>query len=153
MQGSKIISYSKDDFYLIKNSTFKKGEFIGKVKTIETSCANLSVFIFPEDTKDGRKEYMSTYEVFYTKNEIKYTFTGNEKKVFVLDFEEYIKKKYILKEKFTEDNIYFKRQNYDEKSNSFYPYFKRLAIAKNISIQIQHLKLVDAVIIFILLVI
>ena len=125
MQGSKIISYSKDDFYLIKNSTFKKGEFIGKVKTIETSCANLSVFIFPEDTKDGRKGYMSTYEVFYTKNEIKYTFTGNEKKVFVLDFEEYIKKKYILKEKFTEDNIYFKRQNYDEKSNSFYPYLQK----------------------------
>ena len=141
MQGSKIISYSKDDFYLIKNSTFKKGEFIGKVKTIETSCANLSVFIFPEDTKDGRKEYMSTYEVFYTKNEIKYTFTGNEKKVFVLDFEEYIKKKYILKEKFTEDNI------------AFILICKRLAIAKNISIQIQHLKLVDAVIIFILLVI
>ena len=125
MQESKIISYNRDDFYLIKTPTLKKGEFIGRIKSIEPSQVIMSVYIFPEDTRDGRKEYMSLYEVFYTKTEIKYKFTGEEKKVFVLELEDYIKRKYIILEKENEDKFYFRRQSYDEKSNSFYPYLQK----------------------------
>ena len=125
MQESKIISYNRDDFYLIKNATLKKGQFIGRIKSIEPTQVIMSVYIFPEDTRDGRKEYMSLYEVFYTKNEIKYQFNGEEKKVFVLELEDYIKRKYIILEKENEDKFYFRRQSYDEKSNSFYPYLQK----------------------------
>ena len=125
MQEGKIISYARDDFFLIKSSSFKRGEFIGKVKSIESSHVLMTIYIFPEDTKDGRKEYMSSYEVFYTKNEIQYQFKGNEKQVFVLELEDYIKRKYILNEKENEDKLYFRRQSYDEKNNSFYPYLQK----------------------------
>ena len=125
MQESKIISYNRDDFYLIKNATLRKGQFIGRIKSIEPTQVIMSVYIFPEDTRDGRKEYMSSYEVFYTKNEIKYQFNGQEKKVFVLELEDYIKRKYIILEKENEDKFYFRRQSYDEKNNSFYPYLQK----------------------------
>ena len=126
MQESKIISYNRDDFYLIKDSSFKKGEYIGKIKSITPSEVIMNIYIFPEDLKDGRKEYMSLYEVFHTKKEIPHKFTGDEKKVKVVDLEEYIKIKYILSEKSWEDKLYFKRQNYDEKNNSFYPYLTKI---------------------------
>ena len=125
MQEGKIISYARDDFFLIKSSALKRGEFIGKVKSIESSHVLMTIYIFPEDTKDGRKEHMSSYEVFYTKNEIQYQFKGNEKQVFVLELEDYIKRKYILNEKENEDKLYFRRQSYDEKNNSFYPYLQK----------------------------
>ena len=125
MQESKIISYNRDDFFLIKTSQLKKGEYIGRIKSIEPTQVLMSVYIFPEDTRDGRKEYMSSYEVFYTKNEIIYQFKGGEKKVFVLELEDYIKRKYIILDKENEDKFYFRRQSYDEKSNSFYPYLQK----------------------------
>ena len=126
MQESKIISYNRDDFYLIKDTSFKRGEYIGKIKSISPSDVVMSIYIFPEDTKDGRKEYMSEYEVFFAKKEFPYKFTGNEKKIKVVDLEEYIKIKYVLNEKIAEDKLYFRRQNYDEKNNSFYPYLQKI---------------------------
>ena len=126
MQESKIISYNRDNFYLIKDSSLKKGGFIGKVKSLGLTDVTLSIYIFPEDTKDGRKEYMSEYEVFYTKKEMQYKFNGNEKQVKVVDLEEYIKIKYILNEKSDENKLFFRRQTYDEKKNSFYPYLQKI---------------------------
>ena len=120
MQGSKIISYSRDDFYLIKDSSFKKGEYIGKIKSITPSEVIVNIYIFPEDLKDGRKEHMSLYEVFHTKKEIPHKFTGDEKQVKVVDLEEYIKIKYILNNKYYKNILYIKRKNYDEKNNIFY---------------------------------
>ena len=130
MQGSKIISYSRDDFYLIKDSSFKKGEYIGKIKSITPSEVIVNIYIFPEDLKDGRKEHMSLYEVFHTKKEIPHKFTGDEKQVKVVDLEEYIKIKYVLNDKSYENILYFKRQNYDEKNNSFYPYLKKICFCQ-----------------------
>ena len=125
MQESKIISYTRDEYYLIKDSSYKRGEFIGKIKSIGPVQVILSVYIFPEDTKDGRKEHMSSFEVFFTKKEIPYKFIGNEIQVIVLELEEYIKRKYILNDKVNENVLYFRRQNYDEKNNSFYPYLQK----------------------------
>ena len=125
MQESKIISYTRDEYYLIKDSSYKRGEFIGKIKAIGPVQVILSVYIFPEDTKDGRKEHMSSFEVFFTKKEIPYKFIGNEIQVIVLELEEYIKRKYILNDKVNENVLYFRRQNYDEKNNSFYPYLQK----------------------------
>ena len=139
MQESKIISYNRDDFYLIKNATLRKGQFIGRIKSIEPTQVIMSVYIFPEDTRDGRKEYMSSYEVFYTKNEIKYQFNGQEKKVFVLELEDYIKRKYIILEKENEDKFYFRRQSYDEKNNSFYPYLQKTCYCQKYLFTIQNL--------------
>ena len=126
MKESKIISYSRNDFYLIKDASFKKGEYIGKIKSISPSDVIMSIYIFPEDTKDGRKEYMSLYEVYYTKREIPYKFVGDERQVKVVELEEYIQRKYVVPEKDLEDKLYFRRQNYDEKNNSFYPYLTKM---------------------------
>ena len=126
MKESKIISYSRNDFYLIKDASFKKGEYIGKIKSISPSDVIMSIYIFPEDTKDGRKEYMSLYEVYYTKREIPYKFVGDERQVKVVELEEYIQRKYVVPEKELEDKLYFRRQNYDEKNNSFYPYLTKM---------------------------
>ena len=126
MKESKIISYNRDDFYLIKDFSFKKGEYIGKIKSITPSEVIVNIYLFPEDLKDGRKDYMSLYEVFHTKKEIPHNFTGDEKKVKVVDLEEYIKTKYVLNDRSSDDKLYFKRQNYDEKNNSFYPYLTKM---------------------------
>ena len=73
---------------------------------------------------------MSSYEVFHTKKEIPHKFTGDEKQVKVVDLEEYIKIKYVLNDKSYENILYFKRQNYDEKNNSFYPYLKKICFCQ-----------------------
>ena len=44
--------------------------------------------------------------------------------------EEYIKIKYVLNDKSYENILYFKRQNYDEKNNSFYPYLKKICFCQ-----------------------
>lgn len=110
MQG--IISYHKDDYYLINDQHYKAGKFIGKIKSIGPKEVNLSIYIFPEDTKEGRKPHMSLYEVFLTNNEMFYKFSGQEVQISVTDLPNYIKKKYILKENLTNLKLYFQRQIY-----------------------------------------
>ena len=126
MKESKIISYNKDDYFLIKDASFKKGQYIGRIKSITPQEVIMAIYIFPEDTKDGKKEHMSEYEVFYTKREIPYKFVGDEKQVKVVELEAYIQTKYVLLDKSCEDKLYFRRQTYDEKSNTFYPYLTKI---------------------------
>ena len=110
MQG--IISYHKDDYFLINDQHYNAGKFIGKIKSIGQKEVTMNIYIFPEDTKEGRKQHMSLYEVFLTNNEIIYKFNGQETQISVTDLPNYIKKKYILKENLSSRKLYFQRQIY-----------------------------------------
>ena len=94
MQG--IISYHRDDFYEINDKRFKAGKYIGKIKTIKPNEVSLIIYIFPEDTKEGRKQHMSQYEIFLTNYEILYKFVGEESLVSVTDLPNYIKRKFVF---------------------------------------------------------
>ena len=110
MQG--IISYHKDDFFLINDKNYNAGKFIGKIKSIGQKEVTLNIYIFPEDTKEGRKQHMSVYEVFLTNNEMFYKFNGQEVQVSVTDLPNYVKKRFILKENLSSRKLYFQRQIY-----------------------------------------
>ena len=129
MQKSRIISYNRDDFYLIKDQSYKAGHFIGKIKSLDPNEVNLIIYIFPEDTKEGRKQYMSKSEVFLTDNILSYKFTGDETQVMVTDFNNYINKKYIKKEDASFLSLYFYRQKYLE-NGSFEPGLQKICYCK-----------------------
>ena len=129
MQKSLIISYNRDDFYLIKDQSYKAGHFIGKIKSLGPNEVNLIIYIFPEDTKEGRKKHMSKSEVFLTDNKLSYKFTGDEKQVMVTDFNNYINKKYIKKEDTSFLSLYFYRQKYLE-NDSFEPSLQKICYCK-----------------------
>lgn len=120
-----IISYHRDDFYLIQDPNYKAGQFIGKIKTIGLNEVILSIYIFPEDTKEGKKPHMSLYEIFLTKDEMKYKFKGNELQVTVTDLQNYIQKKYIQKEDLFTRKLYFQRQKYLD-NGQFIPNLQRI---------------------------
>ena len=113
MQGDKIIDVHKDDFYLIKDSTFNAEKFIGRVSSLNPNgIALLNVYIFPEDTQNGRKTYNSFLEIFLTEKEIAYQFEGEETQVSVTNLENFIKRKFIQKENLSNRQLYFQRQKY-----------------------------------------
>ena len=115
MQGDKIIDVHKDDFYLIKDSTFNAEKFIGKVNSLKPNgIAILNIYIFPEDTKNGRQTHNSFLEIFLTEKEIAYQFEGEETQVSVTNLENFIRRKFILKENLSNRQLYFQRQKYFE---------------------------------------
>ena len=105
--------YKKGEYFLIQDNNYKANKFIGEIlDQKERNLYLLNVYIFPEDTKDGRQYYMSQYEVFLTSSEVLYSFDKkNEVKVEVTTIEEYISRKYISNEK-VKYPLYFKRQIY-----------------------------------------
>ena len=123
MQG--IISYHRDDFYEINDKRFKAGKYIGKIKTIKPNEVSLIIYLFPEDTKEGRKQHMSQYEIFLTNYEILYKFIGEESLVSVTDLPNYIKRKYIQKENLSSRKLYFQRQIYLE-NGQFLPSLQKI---------------------------
>ena len=123
MQG--IISYHIDDFYEIIDKRFKAGKYIGKIKTIKPNEVSLIIYLFPEDTKEGRKQHMSLYEIFLTNCEILYKFIGEESQVSVTDLPNYITRKYIQKENLSSLKLYFQRQIYLE-NGQFVPSLQKI---------------------------
>ena len=123
MQG--IISYHRDDFYEINDKRFKAGKYIGKIKTIKPNEVSLIIYLFPEDTKEGRKQHMSQYEIFLTNCEILYKFIGEESLVSVTDLPNYIKRKFIQKENLSSRKLYFQRQIYLE-NGQFSPSLQKI---------------------------
>ena len=114
--------HKKGEYFLIQNNNYKANKFIGEIlDKKEKNLYLLNVYIFPEDTKDGRQNYMSQFEVFLTPSELLYSFGNkNEEKVEVTTIEEYIKRKYIFNEK-VKYPLYFKRQIYCPEKNIFKP--------------------------------
>ena len=120
MQNKPTISYQIGDYYQIKDQNLKAQKYIGKIcsiKSIESNEAILIKYIFPEDTKEGRKDYMSFYEILLTDEKILYKFSKNkvkETKVAVTDISDFIRRKYIKKEDQSITQIYFLRQKYSK---------------------------------------
>ena len=115
MQNNFMNQYHKDDFYLIFDPTYKAEKYIGKVFTISPDgLATLNIYIFPEDTLEGRKAYMSYYEIFLTKDEMTHQFNGTETQVNVTDLKSYIERKFVQKEDISIRQLYFQRQIYLE---------------------------------------
>ena len=115
------MEYKEDEFVLIKDDDFKAKKFIGQIILKVKNEYKLYVYIFPEDTIDGRKPYMSSNEVFLTTTQILYYLSGiDEQKVEVVKMDEYINKKYIKNEKL-ELPLYFFRQTYIIEQNKFIP--------------------------------
>ena len=110
-------------FYIIRdNINYKANKFIGEIlKECEDNTFLLNIYIFPEDTKDGRQEHMSSNEVFLTPSQILLKFDKNWKtEVEVVSLINYINRKYINKEKL-KFPLYFQRQTYSLEKNLFYP--------------------------------
>ena len=113
MQNNLMINYQIGDFFLIFDPNYKAEKYIGKVNSISPDgLATLNIYIFPEDTQEGRKPYMSFYEIFLTKDEMTHQFNGKETQVNVTDLESYIKRKYEQKEDISVRQLYFSRQIY-----------------------------------------
>ena len=118
------MDYKTGDFLLIKDETYKAKYFIGEIQK-KIDKANdiylLFIYIFPDDTIDGKKSYMSSYEVFLTPVQKTCVLDGTkEEKVEVVSLEQYINRKYKnLDEKTCP--LYFKRQSYNIETNSFDP--------------------------------
>ena len=126
MKNNAIIDFHKDDYYMISDPSFKAERFIGKVNSINIDgVVTLNIYIFPEDTKEGRQMYMSYYEIFLTKNEMAYQFSGNEIQVNVTDLPNFIKRKYIQKEDLSVRQLYFQRQKYLE-NGKFEPTLEKI---------------------------
>ena len=121
------MNYKEGDFLLIKDESYKAKHFIGEIagnannnKKNDNDQYTLLVYIFPEDTKDGRQAYMSSFEVFLTTNQKTYFLDGIEQeKVEVVTLEEYINRKYNKDEECP--SLYFKRQDYIIEKNLFSP--------------------------------
>ena len=115
------MEYKKGEFVLIEDDNYKFKKFIGEIESKVKNDYRLYVYIFPEDTIDGRKPYMSFNEVFLTTTQDLYYLSGNdEQKVEVVQMDEYINKKYIKNEKL-ELPLYFFRQTYIIEQNKFNP--------------------------------
>ena len=117
------MNYSKGDYYLIEDKEYKAKKYIGEI--IEVKKINLcllNIYIFPEDTINGRQPYMSQFEVFLTGSQSLYQFTGiKEQQVRVMKIEEYILRKYEINEKMAYPLYYYYRQTYSIEKNIFYP--------------------------------
>ena len=117
------MNYSKGDYYLIEDKEYKAKKYIGEI--IEVKNDNLyllNIYIFPEDTINGRQPYMSQFEVFLTGSQSLYQFTGiKEQQVRVMKIEEYILRKYEINEKMAYPLYYYYRQTYSIEKNIFYP--------------------------------
>ena len=89
---------------------------------MENDNYNFYVYIFPEDTLEGRQSYMSSFEVFFTPTQTTHYLSGEEQqKVEVLSsIEDYVNKKYFNSEK-SERPLYFYRQTYLIEGNRFEP--------------------------------
>ena len=115
--------YNKGDFYLINNynEEINLNKFIGEIIQFDANkIYTLKIYIFPESTKEGRKSYMSSNEVFSTERNITYQFIGkNEMKIELIKFERYLNIK--LKNQQMNNNIYFYRQSYSFKTQKFTP--------------------------------
>ena len=115
--------YKEGDFVLIEDDNYKAKKFIGEIQQKLKSDYRLYVYIFPEDTIDGRLPYMSFNEVFFTPTQILYSLSEDKKKeqkVEVLSLEKYVEKKYLNEEKL-EYPLYFHRQTYLIEGNKFDP--------------------------------
>ena len=117
------MNYKKGEFLLIKDEEYKAKCFIGEVQKKINDKYLLLVYIFPEDTIDGRQIYMSSYEVFFTPTQKMYLLDDtNAEKVEVVTLDEYINRKYKnLDENEKCDRLYFKRQTYLIEKNLFDP--------------------------------
>ena len=121
------MNYKEGDFLLINDESYKAKQFIGEIagnvnnnKKNDNDQYTLLVYIFAEDTKDGKQSYMSSFEVFLTTNQKTYFLDGIvQDKVEVVTLDEYINRKYNKGEKCP--NLYFKRQDYNIEKNLFYP--------------------------------
>ena len=117
------MNYSKGDYYLIEDKKYKAKKYIGEI--IEVKKINLcllNIYIFPEDTINGRQPYMSQFEVFLTGSQSLYQFTGiKEQQVRVMKIEEYILRKYEINEKMAYPLYYYYRQTYSIEKDIFYP--------------------------------
>ena len=118
------MAYNEGDFVLIEEAQYIAKKFIGEIQSnLKNNSYRLYVYIFPEDTIEGRQPYMSSQEVFFTPSQMVYNLSGNKKveqKVEVLTLEEYVDKKYINAEKL-ECPLYFFRQTYLIERNRFEP--------------------------------
>ena len=118
------MEYNEGEFVLIEDYNYKAKKFIGEIGTKLKNSYLLYVYIFPEDTIDGRQPYMSSNEVLFTPNQISYCFSGDKKKeqkVKVLSLENYVDKKYINDEENFECPLYFFRQTYLLEGNKYIP--------------------------------
>ena len=126
MQTNTMINYHIDDYYLIMDPNYNAEKFIGRINSIgQNGIVTLNIYIFPEDTNEGRKQHMSYYEIFLTKNEMSYQLSGNETQVNVTDLPNFIKRKYIQKEDLSVRQLYFQRQKYLE-NGQFEPALERI---------------------------
>ena len=117
------MSLKKGDFYLINdNKNYKANKFIGEIiKEESNNCFLLNIYIFPEDTKDGRSSHMSVNEVFLTSSQNLLQLNDQwDIKVEVVSLHEYINRKYINKEEL-QYNLYFARQAYSFDRQIFNP--------------------------------
>ena len=110
MQPVKKSKYNVGEYYLIKDSNYKSDQFIGKIKVIGSDEVTLNIYIFPADTKEGRKDHNGQFEVFATDDEMRYKFSGKEYKVEVTSLADYVNRKYVQKDCF--GPLYFQRQKY-----------------------------------------
>ena len=116
--------YEKGDQILIYNIR-NNHRFIGEISVKNKDSYILLIYIFPEDTKDGKQSYMSNFEVFLTGELIKYNLNDSQnvilEKVEVVSFDQYINRKYKNLDYNSEYALYFKRQDYSPSKNVFYP--------------------------------
>jgi hypothetical protein len=121
------MDYCNGDFYLIEDHKYKANKFIGEIiregKDKEKHIYLIYIYIFPEDTKDSRQQYMSQFEVFLNPVQQFYEFTGiKEQKVSVVSLEDYILLKYNMGQSQKKIYpLYFYRQIYSLEKNIFSP--------------------------------
>lgn len=117
------MNYKIGEFYLIKkfNERLNLNKYIGEITNINgNKTYSLKIYIFPESTKTGRKDYMSINEVYSTERKISYQFNGqNETKIELISFERFLNLKQN-NQKVGKD-IFFYRQSYSFETNKFIP--------------------------------
>ena len=117
------MKYKIGDFYLIQNynKELNLNKFIGQILQFDANkIYTITIYIFPESTKNGRQSYMGINEVFSTEIKINYKFIGqNETKVELFHFDRYLNIK--LKNKDIGNKVYFYRQFYSFKTQKLTP--------------------------------
>lgn len=127
MSNYNEYNYKVGDYLLIYTQEYKSNRYIGQIQSInkDNTKAELSVFIFIEDTKDGSTHSRSYAEVFRTDKSCLYAFSGDEIVVELVSLGEFIQRKYIDKEVF-KNALFFSQQSYNINDNTFDPEIERI---------------------------
>lgn len=120
---SSSLKFKTGDHVLIKNE-FESKPVIGKIeeilpaKNINEITIRYNLFMYPEDTNEGRQEHNGKNEIYKTGEIEKEFYTNIISKCDVVSYEIYMKK--VLLKQNVKD-VYFYRQKYSKEDDAYLP--------------------------------